>query len=458
MRCEVLLLVVLHLLHAHTDGVGHLVVERPQDLLADELGHDHLHAAGRSPCRAGTRPALPAAGRPTSSTKASTFLPVSADEAPPWRPTRPGRSAASRCADSCCGVRQVGLGQHADLLRARRARAARPPIRRRGRWAWTSPPTKATTSTSSRALQCRDVQLLAQGVVRLVQARRVHDDHLEAGAREHGAEPVPRGLHRVGGDGDLLAHDGVQKRRLARVRAADERDEARPEAFFAGNVPPSSWFCCMSLIPSGGISPPPRAQRCGQEHRGRHGQSRERAHEHGSRRAVLRPPRQFANIRATPGRPPIPRPCSGIPPRTRAAMHRITAAHDAPSRPTRRAERHGHDGHGRSVSSCCAACGTRTRARSPRTRRRARARTARPHACRRRCGRIRRLQQGSASCSPSSFACASSFTFPSLSPHGRCTPAAMGTSQPAPRRGLMPLRPSRRASPTPPGSRPRASP
>ena len=170
--------------------------------------------------------------------------------------------------------------------------------------------------------------------MRLVQPRRVHDDHLEAGAREDGAEPVPRGLHRVGGDGDLLAHDGVQKRRLARVRAADERDEARPEAFF----PERAAFFLVLLhvfMPSGGISAATQRAEVRQEHRGRHG------HRAAARtRARLRPrspSRARASsriVRATPGRPPIPRPCSGIPPPTRARCTGSTAAHDAPSRPT----------------------------------------------------------------------------------------------------------------------------
>ena len=76
------------------------------------------------------------------------------------------------------------------------------------------------------------VELLSEGVVGLMDARRVDEDELEIVARQDGAEAVTGRLGGRGGDGDLLAHDGVQKRRLARVRTSDKGCETRLEAFF----------------------------------------------------------------------------------------------------------------------------------------------------------------------------------------------------------------------------------
>ena len=74
-------------------------------------------------------------------------------------------------------------------------------------------------------LQGAAVELLAQRVLRLVQARCVDEDHLRVIAIYHGAEPMPCGLGRVARDRDLRAHQGVCECGLARVGPPDQRHE-----------------------------------------------------------------------------------------------------------------------------------------------------------------------------------------------------------------------------------------
>ena len=76
----------------------------------------------------------------------------------------------------------------------------------------------------------RHVELFAEHIVGLVDAGSVHNDHLEIRAREDCAETMARGLRRVRCNSDLFAHDSVEQRRLAGVRASNQRDETAPEA------------------------------------------------------------------------------------------------------------------------------------------------------------------------------------------------------------------------------------
>lgn len=156
----------------------------------------------------------------TSSTKSCTCSPVwldnstTASQSPSW-------AAGEALAIQLLAVHEVDLRQHEDLLRARALELSGHPL-------------VARTDRLRRVheegdhvhvlerLERRRVQLLAEGVMRLVQARRVHEDELEALAREHRAKAMARSLRRVRRDGDLLAHNGVDQRGLA------PRSGARP--------------------------------------------------------------------------------------------------------------------------------------------------------------------------------------------------------------------------------------
>ena len=61
-------------------------------------------------------------------------------------------------------------------------------------------------------LQGRLVELGTQGILRLVDARRVDDDHLHVIGIVHCAEAVTRGLGRTRCDGEFGAHDMVEQR------------------------------------------------------------------------------------------------------------------------------------------------------------------------------------------------------------------------------------------------------
>ena len=201
-----------------------------------------------------------------------------------------------------------------------------------------------------------------------------------------------------------------------------------------------------------------------QEHRGRHGQStRARTRKHSPRRAVLRPPRQFANIRGdTRSTTDSKAVFSVFTPRTSRAMHRITArpgrARRAPP-PTP------------SATATAATAGVdlhvalrAEREREPAARAREGAHEREPRArmlvgvvadeSAARAG-LRLLQPVVVRLR---FLVHVPFPLPAWPMHAGCDGHIAAGAAPRPRRGLMPLRPSRRASPTPPGSRPRASP
>ena len=75
------------------------------------------------------------------------------------------------------------------------------------------------------------VELFAQRVVGLVHARRVDHDHLHVFTSDDCAETVTGGLRCVRGNGDLVAHHGVDKGRFAGIRAAYQGDESTAEFF-----------------------------------------------------------------------------------------------------------------------------------------------------------------------------------------------------------------------------------
>ena len=73
------------------------------------------------------------------------------------------------------------------------------------------------------------VELLAEAVLGLVEARRVDDNELRVGRVHHGAKALARGLRHGARDGHLLPHARVDQRRLANVGPADQCHEAAPE-------------------------------------------------------------------------------------------------------------------------------------------------------------------------------------------------------------------------------------
>ena len=68
---------------------------------------------------------------------------------------------------------------------------------------------------------------LGQRVARALDAGEVDEHELRVAAHGDAADRAARRLRLVGDDRDLLPHDRVDERRLADVRAARERDEAR---------------------------------------------------------------------------------------------------------------------------------------------------------------------------------------------------------------------------------------
>ena len=73
------------------------------------------------------------------------------------------------------------------------------------------------------------VELTSQGVLGLVEARRVDDDELARLGVDDGAHATARGLGDGARDGDLLAHAGVHEGGLARIGTSDEGDKSAPE-------------------------------------------------------------------------------------------------------------------------------------------------------------------------------------------------------------------------------------
>ena len=75
------------------------------------------------------------------------------------------------------------------------------------------------------------VQLLAKGILRLVEARGIHYHNLAIRHVDNGTKTLARGLRDGAGDGEPLAHAGIEQRGLASVGTTDEGDEAATEWF-----------------------------------------------------------------------------------------------------------------------------------------------------------------------------------------------------------------------------------
>ena len=69
--------------------------------------------------------------------------------------------------------------------------------------------------------------ILAELVLRLVDARRIEKDNLRLWPRENAENPVARRLRLVAHDGDLLPDQAVDECRFADVRPTDDGDESR---------------------------------------------------------------------------------------------------------------------------------------------------------------------------------------------------------------------------------------
>ena len=79
--------------------------------------------------------------------------------------------------------------------------------------------------------QGRAVQFLAKGILRLVEARGIHYHDLAIRRVDNSAKTLARGLRDGAGDGEPLAHAGIEQRGLASVGATDEGDKATTEWF-----------------------------------------------------------------------------------------------------------------------------------------------------------------------------------------------------------------------------------
>ena len=75
------------------------------------------------------------------------------------------------------------------------------------------------------------VQLLAKSILRLMEARGIHYHDLAIRRVDNGAKALARGLRDGTGDGEPLAHAGVEQSGLAGIGAADERNEAATNWF-----------------------------------------------------------------------------------------------------------------------------------------------------------------------------------------------------------------------------------
>jgi hypothetical protein len=57
-----------------------------------------------------------------------------------------------------------------------------------------------------------------------VDARRINKHHLTLGPGDYPLNPEPRGLWFIGNSRDLLAHQSIEQRRLAGIRASNQGD------------------------------------------------------------------------------------------------------------------------------------------------------------------------------------------------------------------------------------------
>ena len=73
---------------------------------------------------------------------------------------------------------------------------------------------------------------LREGIERTLETRQVGEDELVVVAVRDAEDAAPRRLRLVGDDRDLAAAERVDERRLADVRPACDRDEARPHGRF----------------------------------------------------------------------------------------------------------------------------------------------------------------------------------------------------------------------------------
>ena len=285
--------------------------------------------AGRSPCRPGTTTAPRAEGPPPcrrSPERARPSCSKAHDGVPIAEP-----SGGEALAVELGIVHEVDLGQHEHLLRARaRQLRGHPFVPRADRFRRVHE--EGDHVHSSSALRAEVFSSSPSASVGLVQPRRVHEDELEALAREHRAEAVARGLRRVRRDGDLLAHDGVHERRLAGVRAADEGDESRSERFAGFHRHP--FGSTRSEAPrraAGTRRAPPRRRR---------GTRRARRP-----RAVLRPTGQFVVFGGDEVHHRLDRRVHELAAIT-DPMHTSTAAQDGPSMRSAEPQRRGDRRHG----------------------------------------------------------------------------------------------------------------
>ena len=218
----------LLLFDLHRDAVGHFLDELHGELLADGLGDLEVDRRDRCAARAETAPAIPAGAQLMTSMRRSRLTPFSADTGTMSRKHVSPASSAVNGSSWSFGIDQVDLVDDGDRLAARIADALEHGL---------------VFLVEAQRLDHEHDQVrigqrggggavhgaIERALLAEVQAGRVDEGDLHAGPVEHAEDAMARGLRPRGDDGEFLADERIEQRRLADVGTADERGEAGAE-------------------------------------------------------------------------------------------------------------------------------------------------------------------------------------------------------------------------------------
>ena len=181
------------------------------------------------------------------------------------------------------------------------------------------------------------VELLAKAVLGLVETRRVDDNELRVGRVHHGTQTLARGLRHGARDGNLLAHAGVDQRRLAHVGPADKCHEAAPE----GRVAVVVVFHVLLLNETKGVSLCLILEKdCVCKDDDAHQSDEYREHPHCRRRNVLCPARKRVEL----GRHQVDHSLDGGVEKLRRDDHPTAHEHDRPAQGVKAHHKASNDG------------------------------------------------------------------------------------------------------------------